>query len=367
MNDFAELRAEVRAFIAGRLASGDFTPACDAWHVGFDPAFSRALGEAGYIGMTWPRRYGGGGRSALERYVVVEELLAAGAPMAAHWVSDRQTGPALLKHGTPGQRESLLPGMARGEIHFAIGMSEPDSGSDLAALRTRARAVDGGWLLSGSKIWTSHAQHCHAMFVLCRTSPPGGGHAGRHRGLSQLIVDLSSPGLTIRPIRNLAGSEHFCEVFFDEVFVPAGMLLGREGEGWRQVTEELAHERSGPERFLSTFPLLAAAMDGLSRDAGPETLRVLGELAARLLTLRQMSFGVARALAEGRSPAVEAALVKDLGTRFEAEVVDVLRGLEPDPRALGARYVEAVLLAPGATLRGGTNEILRGIVAKGLS
>jgi alkylation response protein AidB-like acyl-CoA dehydrogenase len=357
----AALRQDVRHFLAGE----DFTPICDAWLGGFDPEFSRRLGARGWLGMTWPHRYGGHERSPLERHVVIEELLAAGAPVAAHWISDRQTGPMLLRYGTEAQRERLLPAMARGECYFCIGMSEPDSGSDLASIRTTANRTEGGWLVSGTKVWTSHAHHAHHMLMLARTARA----EARHEGMSQLIVDLSTPGVEVRPIRLLTGGHHFNEVVMRDAFVPEDRLVGQEGEGWRQVMSELAFERSGPERLLSTYPLFAELLRSAGA-AGPDDRAAerIGRLVASLLPLRRLSLGVAAAIEAGEAPAVEAALVKDAGTRFERDVIEVARDVgdvsaEPLARLLRG----AVLSAPGFTLRGGTSEILRGIVARGLS
>lgn len=370
----AALRAEVRAFLDAERASGAWTPRADVWLSGWDEGFSRRLAERGWLGMTIPVEYGGHGRGALERYVVTEELLAAGAPVAAHWVADRQIGPSLLRHGTEEQRRAFLPGIARGEVYFGIGMSEPDSGSDLASVRTRAERVDGGWELSGTKVWTSGAHHAHAFFALVRTAPKDDAH--RHAGLSQFLVELDRPGVEIRPIPLLTGAHHFNEVRFDRVFIPDERVFGELGNGWAQVTGELAFERSGPERFLSTYPLLAALVGELRAtgsggvDAG--TRRRIGSLVARVWTLRTMSLAVAGALESGQAPELAAALVKDLGTRYENEIVDAARLLveiPPDPGAEGgfARLLaDAVLHAPGFTLRGGTNEVLRGIVARGM-
>ncbi|WP_412517286.1 acyl-CoA dehydrogenase family protein [Actinomadura madurae] len=357
-----DLRLEVRAFLEG----AEFTPRCDSWLTGFDPAFSRRLGERGWLGMTVPRRLGGHGRGPLERFTVIEELLAAGAPVAAHWVADRQMAPALVAHGSSEQRRRFLPAIVRGECFFAIGMSEPDSGSDLASARTRARRVRDGWSLTGTKVWSSGAHRAHVILALARTAPPG---PDRRAGLSQFLVTLPHPAVTIRPIGGLAGEHHFNEVTFDEAFVPDGMLLGRPGAGWGQVTAELAHERGGPERMLSTFPLIRAAAAQTGDDAAR---RALGGLLARLWTLRQASMAVAGALERGDGAGAQAALVKDLGTRFEREVIDVVRAhipVEPDPDSpapLARALAEAVVQAPGFTLRGGTTEILRGIVAREL-
>ncbi|MGJ6968522.1 acyl-CoA dehydrogenase family protein [Streptosporangium sp. G11] len=361
----SQLRADVRAFLAHRRDHHGLRPHCDSWMTSPSPEFSQALAEQGWIGMTWPEEYGGRGRPERERLVVVEELLAAGAPVAAHWFADRQVGPALLKLGTPAQRRLHLPAIARGERFFAIGMSEPDTGSDLASIRTRAGRATGGWTLRGTKIWTSHAHLAHYMIALVRTSPPDPGR--RHEGMSQFIVDLSAPGVTVHPIVTLDGGHHFNEVVLDDVAVPDDGLLGREGEGWAQVMAELAYERSGPERFMSTAPLLFA----LARRIGvPHP--ALGELLAELRTLRRLSREVADALERGEAPSVRAALVKDLGSRFEGRVVSTARALAPvEPDAdSGDDYTrllaEAVLHAPDATLRGGTNEILRGIVGREL-
>ncbi|GAA1831719.1 acyl-CoA dehydrogenase family protein [Pseudonocardia ailaonensis] len=367
----AGLRAEVRSFVADELAAGAWTPREDTWLSGWDERFSTELGKRGWLGMTVPTEYGGHGRGALERYVVTEELLAAGAPVAAHWVADRQIGPSLLRFGTEEQRQAFLPGIARGEIYFGIGMSEPDSGSDLASVRSRADRVDGGWELTGTKVWTSGAHHAHAFFALVRTSPKD--DTDRHAGLSQLIVELDRPGITIRPIPLLTGAHHFNEVVFDKVFVPDTRVLGEIGQGWHQVTSELAFERSGPERYLSTFPLLVALLREISaQDLDAGRRRDLGGLVARYWTLRRLSLSIAGALEAGEAPELSAAVVKDLGTRFENEVIDAARllwSVPPDPRAEAgyARLLaDAVLHAPGFTLRGGTNEILRGIVARGL-
>jgi alkylation response protein AidB-like acyl-CoA dehydrogenase len=359
------LREELRAFLAAELPELPPERRANCW-AQFDAAFSRKLGARGWIGMVWPKQYGGHERSALERYVVLEELLAAGAPVAAHWIADRQSGMAILRYGSDAQRERWLPGMARGEVYTCIGMSEPNAGSDLASVRTRASKVDGGWRIQGQKIWTTHAAHCQLMIALVRTRP----EAEKHAGLSQFLIDMSNPGVRVRPIVDLVGDAHFSEVFFDDAFVPDGDLLGPEGAGWKQVTSELSLERSGPERYLSSFALFVE----LLRAAGPapgETLRaLLGRATAQLWTLREMSLSMAGQLAAGRDPVVEAAVVKDLGNEFEQELPRLVQAAlgEDLARASDLARVLAYLLqvAPSFSLRGGTREILRGIIARGL-
>jgi alkylation response protein AidB-like acyl-CoA dehydrogenase len=361
------LRAEVREFIAGELAVGLWVPNSD-FGSHRSAAFSRRLGARGWIGMTWPKRYGGGERSMLERYVLTEELLAAGAPVGSHWIADRQSAPLLLRYGTEEQRLAFLPDIAKGEIFFCIGMSEPDSGSDLASIRTRAVPVAGGYEITGTKIWTSYAHESHFAITLVRTGPA---EADRHRGLSQLILDLKAPGITIRPIINLAGDHDFNEIVLDRVFVPADRLVGREGEGWRQVTSELAFERSGPERFLSSFQVLVELIRRAGPDPEPQIADAVGHMTAHLCTLRRMSLSIASRLQAGETPNLEAALVKDLGNAFERSIPEIARLMAPAlPRAADDRFEEVladtILRAPSWSLRGGTREILRGITARSL-
>lgn len=366
----AGLRSEVRGFLDDEIACGRITPACDSWMSGCDPGFSRRVAERGWLGMTMPVEYGGAGRSPLERFVVAEEMLAAGAPVAAHWIADRQMAPSILAHGTDAQRRRYIPGIASGTTFFAIGMSEPDAGSDLAGIRTRATEVDGGWRISGTKVWTTQAHNSHAMVVLARTD----GEAGdRQKGLSQFIVDLPHPDIEIRPIRSIDGEAHFNEVIFDDAVLAHDALLGVRGEGWSQVMGELAYERSGPERYLSTMPLLRAWADELRRNGATESQRrTLGALTARARALRQMSWSVAAELADGRTPDTFAAMVKDIGSMFESDVLEAIRSASgANARRSGGNRFEtllagAVLHTPAFTLRGGTNEILRGIVARGL-
>ncbi|CAO3363397.1 acyl-CoA dehydrogenase family protein [Azospirillum palustre] len=365
--DVEDLRAEVRAFLAEELATRRPQDRSRSWS-GFDSEFSRKVGQRGWIGMTWPKRYGGHERSALERYVVLEEMLAAGAPVAAHWFADRQSGPLLLKVGTEEQRRSILPRIAAGECFFCIGMSEPDSGSDLAAVRTRAVPVDGGFVVNGTKLWTTYAHHAHYMILFCRT----GSADDRHGGTSQFLVDLKTPGIAIRPIADLAGEHHFNEVVFEDVFLPATSLLGQLGDGWNQVVGELAFERSGPERFLSSFTLLVELVRALGPSPSDHAAAAVGRLTAHLLVLRRLSRSVAGMLQMGENPALQASLVKDLGAIFEQEIPDIARQLvDAEPSQQSTRDFSAVLAhtilnVPSFSLRGGTREILRGIIARGL-
>jgi hypothetical protein len=362
------LRHEVRAFLAEAMADRKPVQRAESW-TGLDPEFSRELGRRGWLGMTWPKEYGGHERSALERYVVLEEMLAAGAPVGLHWIGDRQSGPLLLRVGTEEQKRRILPKLAAGEAFCAIGMSEPNTGSDLASVRTRARKVQGGYLVDGTKVWTSFAHLSHYMILFCRT----GAAEDRHGGVSQFLVDLeNTPGLTIRPIHALTGEHHFNECVFQEAFLPDDALLGKEGDGWNQVTSELAFERSGPERFLSSFWLFVELIRALGPEPTDAGAAAIGRLAAHVMTLRRLSRSVAGMLQNGQNPAQEAALVKDLGALLEQEIPEIARNLvdeEPDEtstRAFSAVLAHTMMHAPSFSLRGGTREILRGIIARGL-
>lgn len=364
------LRGPVRAFLAERLAGVPAATRARTW-MGFDAEFTRALAAKGWVGLTLPQAYGGGGRSHFARFVLIEELLAAGAPVAAHWIAERQSAPLILRYGTEAQKQRIVPAVCRGEAFFCIGMSEPNSGSDLASVRSRAEKVGGGWKLSGTKIWTTYGHKADFMIALVRTS---GTPEDRSAGLSQMLIDMRAPGVTARPIRDLAGDEHFSEVHFDEVVLPEDALLGREGAGWEQVNAELAFERSGPERIYSSTVLVDAWLDHVrGRGNVTDAERVLaGRLLAELSALRNMSLSVTAMLAAGKSPVVEASVVKDLGTAFEQQIpaliADHLAG-EPEgsvPGHLLAALEYVAGMCPTFSLRGGTREILRGIIARGL-
>ena len=365
MAQYDQLRTRVRTFLAHERATGGFTPHCDPWLTGFDRAFSQRLGAAGLLGVLLPTQYGGGGGTFAERHVVSEELLAAGAPVTAHWFAERQFAPSILRHGTNHQKNEWLPLTTKGELCVAIGLSEPGAGSDLAAVRTKAKRTDGGWLITGSKIWTSAAHLADLIVVLART---GG---VKYEDLSQFIVRLPHPQVSIRGINMISGDHHFNEVHFDEVFVPDVDVLGEIGQGWKQAMQELAFERVGPERYLSTLPLLQELMHGVGTSTS--TAENIGEVIADIRTFRMINQRVIEHLETGHTGAIDIPLLKTIGTIFEQSTIQTAHTLARDttrtetltPKAQEL-LLEAQHQAPSFTIRGGTNEVLRGIVSKGL-
>lgn len=330
-----------------------------------DPQFSRRLGEAGLLGMTWPKEYGGQERSALERYVVIEELLAAGAPVGAHWIADRQSGPLILHYGDEAMKRRWVPAIARGEAFACIGLSEPNSGSDLASVRTSARREGDEWVLNGQKVWTTGAHVAHFMIALVRTERG----SERQQGLSQFVVPMDTSGINVNPIIDLTGAHEFNEVFFDDVRLPGNSLLGSEGDGWKQATAELSLERSGPERYLSSMVLFLELVRHAGDHSQPEVRNLVGRLAAETWTLRLMSAKVASKLARGEDASLEATIVKDLGNSYEQAIPELVQSIvDLDAAGDVLRNVCFYLLqvSPSFSLRGGTREIIKGIIAREL-
>lgn len=363
------VRDDIRAFLADALPPpGPILE--DGWISGFAPEFSRRMGAAGWIGMTWPHEYGGGGRSYVERAIVTEECLRAGAPTAAHWTGDRQIGPSLLAHGTEEQKREILPRIVRGELVFCLGMSEPGAGSDLAALATRAIDDGDAFVVEGQKVWTSLASHADYCYLVARTDP----EAPRHRGISELLVDMTLPGISVRPLVDMTGEHHFNEVFFEHVRVPKRWLIGEQNRGWFQIASQLDYERAGMERLLSYAPLfrdLEAHLRASGRTADPLVRQQLARFHGELAVGRLLLYRIAWKLSQGIAPTADTALAKLYGTELEQRLAAFAGEMLADEGLIGAggsalatRVARAVLGAPGLTIRGGTVEILRNIVAQ---
>jgi acyl-CoA dehydrogenase len=365
------LRADVRAFLADEMAAGTFTPHIGGIDGAYSREFSRKVGARGWIGMTWPKKFGGQERSFLERYVVTEEFRVANAPVRLHFIADRQSGPVLLKYGSERVKADVLPRICRGEVCFAIGMSEPNSGSDLFAASTRATRTDGGWLINGTKVWTSNAHNADYLIGLFRTSPPT--KENRRHGLTQFLVDMKTPGITVNPIIQMTGHHDFNEVVFQDAFMPDDHVIGEVDGAWKQATSELAYERSGPERFLETYYVLTELVRVLGAKPDTRGAEGIGRLVAQVHALRRMSVSVAGMLHAGKEPVVEAAIVKDVGTIWEQELPARARDLAAFVEEAAGNRVAfeevmafATQAAPKLTIQGGTTEILRGIIARGL-
>jgi acyl-CoA dehydrogenase len=365
------LRAEVRAFIQQEVAAGTFDPTGGAERVGYHREFSRRVGAKGWIGMTWPKRYSGHERSFLERYVVTEEFRVANAPVGLHFTADRQSGPVLLKYASEDIKSSILPRITRGECCFCIGMSEPNSGSDLFAANTRASRCAGGFTVRGTKLWTTNAHQADYMIGLFRTSPAT--PENRRHGLTQFLVDMTSCGITVNGVTSITGRREFNEVVFEDMFVPETHVLGDIDMAWKQATSELAYERSGPERFLETYYMLYELVRVLGSEPDRQTAEGLGRLVAQLHTLRRMSVSVNGMLQAGKEPVLEGSIVKDLGTLWQQQLPhrarDLTAFLDGDHHERAhfdevLRYATTVV--PKLTIQGGTTEVLRGIIARGL-
>ena len=365
-DDERALQQEVRSWLRTRLPEGSY-PLGMGMSGEIDPEFSRDLGAQGWLGMALPKEYGGHGRTAVERLIVVEELLAIGAPVGFHWVGDRQSGPSIAKHGTEEQKRDILPRIAAGEVSFAIGMSEPDSGSDLASLRTRAVRDGDGWRVNGTKIWTSGAYEATHLLALFRTSED------KHTGLTQFIVPRESEGMTVNKIPFIDGTRHFCEISFEDMYLPDTQRMGEIGGGWGQNTAELVLERGGVDRWMSVMPILENWVTSRSVEGDSAATADLGAIAARCWAFRGMSLSVARMVDAGKSPVTEAALIKEMATRFEQECTDIVArhyGRTPDLHSDDPHeslLARAILVSPSWSIRGGTNEILRTVISKGLN
>ena len=327
----------------------------DSWLIGTSREFSLELARRGWLGMTWPVEAGGHGRTPLERFAVFETLISAGAPVATSWFADRQIGPTLLQYGTDEQRSTHLPEIVAGRSAWCIGMSEPDAGSDVASLRTRAVRHGDTWVVDGQKVWTSGAHEADFCYLVARTDPD----APPHEGLSELIVDMRSPGIDVRPITDMTGNRHFCEVTFTEVEVPAAHLVGTENGSFRQIMRQMEHERGGIDRLVSNRALYEDCLPLADRD-DPLVRQEIAALEAgyrvgRHLVLREVL---------GQAPKGFSAVTKTVCTEFEQRVADFCCRVAGPDALLWGRVARGACYAPGYTIMGGTTQILRTIVGE---
>jgi alkylation response protein AidB-like acyl-CoA dehydrogenase len=369
-------RKEVRDFLEEEIRRGSFEPKCDAWLSGYSREFTRKVGERGWIGMTWPKEWGGREHGFIYRLICTEEMLRYGAPAAGHWYNDRQVGLAIIHYGTKEQKREFLPRIKSGEIFFAVGMSEPEAGSDLAGLQTRAVEDGDYYIINGQKTWTGGAHHCDYIYLLARTDP----EAPKHRGISEFIVDLKLPGITIEPIIDMSGGHHVNDVFFDGVRVHKSMMVGEKNRGWYQIVVQLDYERSGVERLMSNYPLFQALVayaketkrNGQPLSKDPLIRQKLAQLHIEFEVGRLLVYRVAWMMDQELIPTYETAMGKAYCTDFEKRLADAavhilgLGGqLMPGSKWAPWNGIAAYshLLVPRYTVQGGTSEVLRNIIA----
>ena len=371
-----KFREGIRDFLEEELRRGVFEPNCDAWIMGFDPAFTKRVAQRGWIGLTWPKEYGGQGRPFIDRLILTEEMLRYGAPAGCHWFADRQIGGAILHYGTEEQKKELLPLILRGEAYVGLGMSEPEAGSDLASLKTRAIEDDDDYIIDGQKVWTSGGSYMNWIYLVARTDPD----APKHKGISEFFFEISLPGITVRPIVDITGGVHFNEVFFDGVRVSKKYLIGEKNRGFYQILNQLDYERSGMERLMANYPLFEALIhyaketkrNGKRLSKEPMIRTKLAQLQIEFEAGRLHMYRVALVMDGGRAPNWESAMAKAYATAFEQhlastamEILGPYGQLVADSKLAPIQGMapRSYLASKGYSLQAGTSEILRNIIA----
>ena len=347
------LRAQAREVAVDAVSRyGRFN---DTWMNGYSREFSKELAKHGWIGMTWPTEHGGGGRPAIDRLIVAEEMISAGAPIAASWFADRQMGPALISYGTEEQRQRFLPDMLRGETTWCIGMSEPNAGSDLASLKTFARLDGDEYVINGQKIWTSFGEVADYCYLICRTSNEGPPHAG----ISEIIVPMNTPGIEVRPITDMTTNRHFCEVFYTDVRVPKANLVGREGAAFSQTMRQLEYERGGIDRLVSNkalYDMAAQHADRSNRLIRQEMAAIeIGYRLGRILVIREVL---------KQAPAGFSAATKCFCTELEWRIAQFVSRVMGMSATLWDDVTQGLAYAPAYTIMGGTSNVMRNILAE---
>jgi alkylation response protein AidB-like acyl-CoA dehydrogenase len=369
-------RKEIQEFLEGEIKQGLWKPMVDGWIMGHDPKFTKRLAAKGWIGLTWPKEFGGKGASFIDRLILTEELLRYGAPAASHWFADRQIGGSVLKHGTDEQKKEILPMIMKGEMYVGLGMSEPEAGCDLASLKTTAIKKGDVYVVNGQKTWTSGGKHMNFLYLLARTDPS----VAKHKGISEFIIPKDLPGITTSAIIDITGGEHWNDVFFDNVEVPAKWLVGRENGGWAQVMEQLAYERSGMERLMANYPVFDGILkyvketkrNGVLLAEDPVIRNKLARLKVEFEVGRMFMYRVALVMDENRSPEWEACLSKAFATAFEQRLASTALDILGPYGQLreAAKYAKldgmaahSYLSSKGYSHQAGTTEVLKNILA----
>jgi alkylation response protein AidB-like acyl-CoA dehydrogenase len=371
-----KFRQEVRDFLEAEIKQGLWEPSCDAWIMGHDPEFTKRVSKKGWIGLTWPKEYGGQGRSYIDRLILTEEMLRYGAPAACHWFADRQIGGAIVHYGTDEQKKELLPMILRGEAYVGLGMSEPDAGSDLASLKTKATEDGEEFIIDGQKTWTSGGSHMNWIYLVARTDP----EAPKHKGISEFFFRTDLSGVNVVPIHDITGGVHFNEVFFENVHIPKTSLIGERNRGFYQILNQLDYERSGMERLMANYPLFEALINyvketkrkgqPLSKD--PLVRAKLAQLKIELEIGRLHMYRVAMVMDEGRAPNWESSMSKAYGTAFEQrlagaaiEITGLYGQLSPESKwaPMHGMAYHSYLSSKGYSLQAGSSEVLKNILA----
>jgi 3-oxocholest-4-en-26-oyl-CoA dehydrogenase alpha subunit len=370
-------RKEVRDFLEGEIRADTFKPMCDGWIQGFSPEFTKKVAARGWIGLSWPTKFGGQGRSNVDRFVLTEEMLRYGAPTALHWFADRQIGRALMHFGNEEQQREYLPRILRGEAYVGLGLSEPQAGSDLGSVQTKVTEEGDFYVFNGQKMWTSCARYMNYIYMVARTDP----NAPKHRGVSEFILPVTGvSGITIVPTIDITGTEAWGEVFFDNVKVAKNTLIGEKNRGFYQVVNQLDYERSGLERLMGNYPLFDAIVKfaketkrhGVPVSQDPLVRDKLTRLQVEFEVGRLLTYRVALTIDAGKTPTTEAAMAKMFCTAFEQHLADLsTRILGPYGQLTGeSKWAPISGMAPhsflgsmGYSLQAGTSEILRNVVA----
>ncbi|MGW1374849.1 acyl-CoA dehydrogenase family protein [Streptomyces sp. NPDC002446] len=365
-----DFRARLRAWLGEVLPTLPAKPAAADWpgRRAYDAAWQRMLHDAGYAGLHWPKDAGGQGATPTQHLIFLEETERAGAPyVGAGFVGLLHAGPTLIAEGTPQQRARWLPPILRGDEVWCQGFSEPDAGSDLASLRTRARRDGDDYVISGSKIWTSHAQVADWCELLVRTDPT----APRHHGITWLAMPMDAPGVTVRPLRTLAGSAEFAEVFLDEVRVPVGNRVGAENDGWRVTMVTLSFERG--TAFVGEVVACRRVLGELARTARANgrwddavLRRRLGRLRAEFTALwRLTQWNVSESRRNGGPPGIGGSVFKLRYSHARQELYDAAAEvLGAGALDAGQEWIADRLSSLSYTIAAGTSQIQQNLVAE---
>lgn len=351
--EWVKLRVRAREVAAEGVSKyGSFH---DSWINGHSKEFSKVLANEGWIGMTWPTKFGGGGRPGIERIIMAEEMIGAGAPIAASWIADRQMGPSICAFGNPEQQAKFLPGILSGEATWCIGMSEPDAGSDLASLKTSAIRDGTDFIVNGQKIWTSSGADSEYCYLIVRTSDQG----PPHRGVSELVVPMDLPGIEVRRIVDMISNDHFCEVFFTDVRVPAENLVGIEGEAFKQTMAQLENERGGVDRLVSNRPLFQLALE--AADLSDPLIR---QEIATIETGYKIGTLMVYKGALGQATSGFSAGTKAYCTAHEQRVADFAARVLGATAITNQKVADAICYSPAYTIQGGTTDVMRNILGE---